>query len=621
MCETLPVTARQAIRESLRLLNRRDRRLLGVATVIQMATSILDLVGVLLIGIVGAMSVALIEGQPPPAIVEAFFAVLGLATLSTESQLAVLAAAAAVVLLTKSIVSPFLMSRILAFLARREAQVSARLTGDLLSRPLTFVEKRSSQETAYALIQGAAQATVAVLGQAVVAVGELALLTVLGVALLLVNPSVALASIAFFTLIAWALHRLLGVRMARLTQERTTADIESLDAVQEALGAYREIIVSNRRRAYIARLRGLRQQAATSFAGQQFAALLPKYVFEAALVIGAFALAAVLLATQPLAAAIGTLALFIAAATRVMPSLLRLQASALSLSAAAAAASRTFDLAEALGHPQTEATGPAGGQPLKARPYGDHVGFEACIDLRDVTFIYPQTDVPAIRGVSLTLRQGQSLALVGRSGAGKSTLADLILGVLAPQTGAVTLGSLSPAEAVERWPGAIAYVPQEVQMANASVRGNVALGLPRDAIDDEWVWEALRRAHLEDYVAAQPHGLDTEIGERGLRLSGGQRQRLGIARAVFTRPRLLVLDEATSALDAETEQAIAGMVADIGADVTTVVIAHRLATVRHADLVVYLDRGELVARGNFDDVCREVPALRHQAHLMGLRPA
>ena len=618
-CDTLPMTVRQAIRESLKLLNHRDRRLLGVATIIQMATSLLDLVGVLLIGLVGAMSVTLVEGQPPPAIVETAFAAVGLGGMSPEAQIGILAATAAVVLLSKSIISPFLMARVLSFLARREAMVSARLTRELLSRPLTFVQQRSSQETAYALIQGTTQATINILGQTVVALSEIALLAVLGVALLLVNPAVALASIAFFALVALGLQRLLGVRMARFSEERATADIESLNAVQEALGAYREIIVSNRRGAYVARLEGLRRHAARAAAGMQLSALLPKFVFEAALVVGAFALAVVLLVTQPLAAALGTLALFLAAATRVMPSLLRLQSSTLALRGIAAAASRTFTLAQVLGHPLAEAQKLDSAHKLRVWLREGHADFDSSIEVDDVSFTYPESDVPAIHGVSLALGQGQSLALVGRTGAGKSTLADLILGVHAPQAGRVALGSQTPPEAAQRWPGAISYVPQEVLLANASVRANVALGLSRDAFEDEWVWEALHRAHLADYVATQPEGLDTEIGEHGLRLSGGQRQRLGIARALFTRPRLLVLDEATSALDAETEQAIADMVADVGAEVTTVVIAHRLSTIRHADIVAYLHEGKLVATGGFDEVCRDVPALRRQAQLMGLR--
>jgi ABC-type multidrug transport system fused ATPase/permease subunit len=185
----------------------------------------------------------------------------------------------------------------------------------------------------------------------------------------------------------------------------------------------------------------------------------------------------------------------------------------------------------------------------------------------------------------------------------------------------VTVSGISPGEAVQRWPGSVAYVPQDVTLTNETVRANVALGLPRELTDDQQVWEALRRANLEDYLRAQPEGLDAEIGERGLRLSGGQRQRLGIARALFTRPQLLVLDEATSALDAETEQSITHMLESLDEDVTTVIIAHRLSTIRNSDQVVYLDKGVAVAKGSFTEVCDRVPALQTQAELMGLQSA
>jgi ABC-type multidrug transport system fused ATPase/permease subunit len=182
----------------------------------------------------------------------------------------------------------------------------------------------------------------------------------------------------------------------------------------------------------------------------------------------------------------------------------------------------------------------------------------------------------------------------------------------------VTVGGLPPGEAVRRWPGGIGYVPQDVTLSNDSLRANVALGIPGEFVDEDAVWDALRMAHLDDFVRALPEGLDTQIGERGLRLSGGQRQRLGIARALFSRPRLLVLDEATSALDAETERAITAMLDELGDTVTTVVVAHRLSTVRHCDLVAYLEDGRILAAGTFTDVRALVPALERQATLMGL---
>lgn len=612
------MSVRQAVRQALQLLSLRDRRLLAVASLIQIFTSVLDLIGVLLIGLVGALAVTTIQSQPPPATVDLVIQALGLQGLSSQDLVLALSSAAATVLLLKSVVSSYLTRRVFIFLANRQALVSARLTKELLSRPLVFIQQRSSQETAYALIQGAGLATVQVLGQTVIIVTEGALLIVLATALLILNPVITLVGVAFFVGVAAVLQATTGGWAAKTGSKVAGADILSLDAVQEAIAAYREISVTHRRALYVDRIQDLRWQAARLSAGLQFVGLLPKYIFEAALVIGGLALAAFLFATQDSVAAVSTLALFLAAGSRVMPSLLRLQTGTLNLRGAAGGAAPTFELAQELQNPLEEPELLPTPSEIRERIREGWPTFEAALTLEHVTFTYPGADRPALQGLSLTVPPGTSLALVGASGAGKSTFADLVLGVLLPEEGAVSLSGLVPQDAVARWPGGIAYVPQEVTLANGTIRDNVALGLPREAIDDDLVWEALGRAHLADYLRSERDSLETRVGEGGTRLSGGQRQRLGLARALYTRPHLLVLDEATSALDAETEQAVAATIGELGGQVTTIVIAHRLSTVRSADLVLYLEDGRAVAQGTFDEVRAQVPALDRQASLMGL---
>jgi ABC-type multidrug transport system fused ATPase/permease subunit len=238
--------------------------------------------------------------------------------------------------------------------------------------------------------------------------------------------------------------------------------------------------------------------------------------------------------------------------------------------------------------------------------------------MSNVSLTFSDASTHVLQDISLEVNPGKSLALVGSTGAGKSTLADVALGVLAPDSGTVLVGGLPPREAIDMWPGAIAYVPQTVALISGSVRENVALGIPNDLIDDTLVWEALERAHLGNFLRDERDGLSTVVGERGFRLSGGQRQRLGIARALYTRPKLLILDEATSALDAETEQAIVETLQELEGQVTTITVAHRLVTVRHADELLYLDRGVISARGNFDQIRSESEDFDRQATLLGL---
>jgi len=247
-----------------------------------------------------------------------------------------------------------------------------------------------------------------------------------------------------------------------------------------------------------------------------------------------------------------------------------------------------------------------------------YVGFEPSVRLESASVTYPGADRPAIADATLTVHPGESLALVGPTGAGKSTLADLVLGVVHPDSGSIAVSGLEPAQAVSGWPGAMAYVPQDVSVLNGTIRSNVALGIPEDSVVDELVWEALDRAHLADMLRGEREGLDTVVGEHGVRLSGGQRQRLGLARALYTRPRLIVLDEATSALDAETERAVSEALDELEGDVTLVIVAHRLATIRHCTQVAYIEHGSIKALGSFEEVREAQPNFDRQAQLLGL---
>ncbi len=617
------MTVRQAVRASLRLLTQRDRRLLALITVAQMSTAFLDLLGILLIGLVTALSLSIMSSIPQPAIVQSALDTLGLNQADPVNVALVLAGLGGFLLITKSVLNMLLTRRILRFLANRQALVSGRLAAGLLSRPLLQVQQRSSQETVYTLNSGVAAATLLVLGQGTVALSEITLLVILAIGMLAISPVVTVFTIVFFSLISFTLQKVLAGRAGRIGQRSAHISIQSVATVQEALRTYREAVVSQRRGLYVQRFQDLCWQGAVNNSELQFIGMIPKYVLEIALVCGAGLLAASQLLTKDLSAAVAIIAVFLAAGSRVVPSILRLQGAAISMRSAAGQAAPTYDLARELDLANlTSATAESFGSidptTIRTLLQKGHQGFDASILISDVDLSYPGTSTPALARVSLTLPAGSSLALVGSTGAGKSTLADVILGVLIPDSGVALIGGLTPAEALAAWPGAVAYVPQDVAMANGTVRENVALGLPVEIIDDDWVWDALNRAHLAEFLRDSREGLDTVIGEHGIKLSGGQRQRLGIARALYTRPRLLVLDEATSALDAETEHAIAKTLQELEGTVTTVTIAHRLATIRHCDLVVYLEGGRVQAQGTFSEVRAAAPQFDRQAHLLGL---
>ena len=613
-----------AVTRSLGLLSKKQRTRLLLIASIQISLGLLDLLGITLLGMLAAVAVSGVGATGVPPVVQNSVDFFGLQDL-TVSQLSVLLAALAVtVLVGKTAISAYVSRRVFRFLANRQADVSARLARKFLSRPLLQVQQWTTSEAIYALGGGVGAATVSVLGSAIIIASEVFLFVVVIGTLLLVDPLTTLAAIFLFGIIVLVMHRFLSQKGARNSEIITSASIDTLSAVSEALQTYRETTVLSRRELYIAKYQSLIGNYARATASNAYIMEIPKYILEATLYIAVLALAVTQFLTKNLDQAAATVALFLAAGSRVVPALLRLQGAAITIRNASVQAQPTYYLADFLKHGESDqsvidrARNPESSLALKERMSQGHPDFDATIRVRGVSVTYPDSSESALIDASIELEVGQSAALVGSTGAGKSTLADVIIGVIEPDSGMVTVGGVSPRRAIATWPGAISYVPQAVALVFGSVRENVALGLPAEAISDDMVWEALERAHLADFLKDSREGLDTMIGERGIRLSGGQRQRLGIARALYTRPRLLVLDEATSALDAETEQAIVATLNELEGDVTTITVAHRLATVRRADLLLYLKDGRIVARGTFDQVRSEVSDFDRQASLLGL---
>jgi ATP-binding cassette subfamily C protein len=259
----------------------------------------------------------------------------------------------------------------------------------------------------------------------------------------------------------------------------------------------------------------------------------------------------------------------------------------------------------------------AGSSAIAIRPSRDVPDDPQAIQLDRVTFSYGQAAEPAVRDVSLEIPIGSTVAFVGASGSGKSTMVDLLLGLLEPDSGTVALDGIPLAELRTAWRARVGYVPQEVAIFDASVAQNVALTWG-DGFDRDRVQRALEQAQLWDLVSAREGGIDGRVGERGLALSGGQRQRLGIARALYAEPLVLVMDEATSALDPQTESQVTSAIRGLGGGITKIIVAHRLATIMHSDYIFFMRDGELVGKGTFDELIAEIPDFAIQAQLAGL---
>ena len=602
---------KSSLKRAINVLSPVDQRKILAIMVLQILMAGLDLLGVIAIGLLGALSVSGLQSNPPGDRVSQALEILHIQSETFQSQAVILAISALILLVGRTVLSIIFTRRILFFLSRRGAKVSADLISRLLSQPLLVVQSRTTQETVFAVTRGVVIIVLQVLATAVVWVADLALLIVMLIGLLVVDPVTAMATFTVFSLVGFFLYKFMHVLAGNLGFENSKIEIQSNEKIVEAFSSYRESVVRNRRDYYAREIGHLRYSIANTSAEMGFLPYVSKYVIESTVLVGAVLIGAAQFFFQDAAHAIATLAVFLAAGTRIAPAVLRLQQGTVLIKTALGSAAPTLDLIDALGS-----------SPLTVNTDDKvdvlHEGFVSEISVKDVSLTYPDKSVPAIASVSLEIPAGTSIAFVGPSGAGKTTMIDIILGVLIPDSGSVLVSGLPPLLAVAKWPGAVSYVPQDVVIEAGTIRENIALGYPIAEATDELISEALKIANLDEFVASLPDGIDTQVGERGARISGGQRQRLGIARAMFTRPHLLVLDEATSSLDGETEASISDAIDAMRGATTVVIIAHRLSTVRNADKVVYLSDGKVLANGSFEEVRKAVPDFDHQAKIMGL---
>ncbi len=593
------------------ILSISDKRKILLVVVLQILLGFLDLLGVAIIGLLGALSVSTITSSETDSRLMVLLKLVRLEDYSLQYQTFVLGLFAVSLLLTRTFLSVIITKYILVFFSNRAAMISTSLISRLLNESYLVLKKRTSQETLYAVTSGVDQLSMYVLGTAVVVISDLCLLLIVISGLFFLNPVAGSVLVLLFTFIALLLFYLMQARAGELGAQRASLNIQGNSKTLEALSTYRELLVRNRRNYYASEIGVGRLKLSKVTAESAFMPFVSKYVIETAIVIAAALISIIQFALQDATNAVASLAVFLAAGSRIAPSILRVQQGAVQIKSSLAQSIPTLDLIEEIGIEVLD-------QDNQSRIDFDHVGFEPSLRLHEVSFKYPEKSEATLKSISLTIKSGNCVAFVGPSGGGKSTLIDLMLGVLNPDGGEIQLSGLKPIDAISRWPGAISYVPQDVVIIDGSIRENITAGYPADDVVEERIADAIRVSNLSDFLTDLPLGLNSPVGERGQLLSGGQRQRLGIARAMYSNPKLLVLDEATSALDGMTESQVSDELEKLKGSVTLILIAHRLSTVEKADLVVYLANGRIVACGTFKEVKDRVPDFNEQASLMGL---
>lgn len=594
------------------LLTAADRKKLWMISAFQVFLAFLDLAGVAAIGIVTSLGIRSNANQTPGDRVSSVLTILHLDTLSLGTQMLILGLASVFFLVTRTLLSVYFTKKTIFFLSGRAAEISKILLFKNFSQGILGVKNQTTQKTIWALTSGVDIIAVGILATLVSLTSDLAVLIILLIGLAKIDLTVTLMSISILGIASLCLTKMLQHKAKNLGKDSSLISIRVNELIMDSVMNFRELTVSNRRGQYLTEIAGQRSRLVRVNSEISFLPYVSKYVIEIVVIVSMLLVAGQQILFEDTTRALATLSVFIVAGTRIGPAVLRLQQSALQISGNIAKVGPTLNLIRELKNIRNEIR-------VDVVEYHEHLEFLPAVAVENLTFTYPGANAPALENVSFRIQPGEHFAIVGPSGSGKSTLIDLILGVLDPFTDSVRISNMGPMAAINASPGAIAYVPQDVYVT----KGTLAMNISRihgelNSTEKNQLDSVLKATQLEDLVASLPEGIYANLGENGSRLSGGQRQRIGIARALYTKPKLVVLDEATSALDAETEEAISRALKLLHGDVTFITIAHRLSTVINSDRILYLENGAVRHLGDFESLRQSVPEFDSQAKLMGL---
>jgi len=599
------------IKKVLLLLDKKDRFRLFLVLLVNTFLAFLDLVGVALIGVASAILIRGLQAQQAGDRVSRFLESLNVDGLPQQTLLILLGGTAVFFFILKTILSVYFLRRVLRYMSIRNAQISSSLVSRMLNRPVEKIFSKSIQHQIYNVTSGVERLVGVVVTSLVVVASDLVLLLVILIGLMLVDPITSIGTFFVFTGIGFLLYFLLHKRVAILNSKFAYQSIYFNQKVSEGINSFRDLFIKGGREFYVNEIRKSKMQLAGYDAEIKFIPNISKYTIEISVILGIAVVAGIQFYLFDSNRAIAVISVFLAASTRIAPAIIRLQQNIIQVKSGLAGAQPTFDLIEELSEVKELGR-------IETLITTNHTDFSPRVKLSNLKFTYAGAIDDTIQDISLDVSEGRFIAFVGPSGGGKSTLIDLILGLLAPSSGSVTISGLTPVDAIKKWPGSIGYVPQDVFIENSTVKENICLGFNPDSVPDDLVWQALQLADLSDFVKSLAGQLSYRISDAGKNLSGGQRQRLGIARAILTKPKIVIFDEATSALDAETENRVSESILKLTGECTVIFIAHRLSVIRSADMIYYIDKGKIVNQGIFEELRLINADFNNQANFMGI---
>lgn len=506
-----------------------------------------------------------------------------------EQYLVVLSALIAVIYLVKNIYLSFLQNVILSFSYTTRMNLATRLLTTYMNEPYTFHLSKNIAEMQRCLQSDTSQFMTLISSGLQLTVE---MVTCLALAAYLFHTSHSITVvIGVLLLMCIGLFFIISKKVSsRLGRQNEHYNAKLFQWINQSLGGIKELKILQREEYFIDSYKTNYKKLIWGARVNELIAALPKYIVETVAMVGlVFAIIIKLLFGHgALETFIPQIAVFAVAAFRLLPSVGRVNAYINSIMYNKASLDMIYDdLKEIDSEPVQE---------IEWQGKKEKWIFTKGVTVEHVSYHYPDSDVEVLHDISLEIPKGKTVALIGPSGAGKTTLADIILGLLPPVSGVVRMDQHNVYENLRSWREKLGYIPQSIYLSDDTIRNNVAFGIYEAQIDDNAIWKALEKAQLKEFVQGLEKGLDTYVGDRGVRLSGGQRQRIGIARALYHDPEILVLDEATSALDSSTEQAVMESIESLQGLKTMIIIAHRLTTIKNADLVYEVSGGNVTLR-------------------------
>lgn len=603
----MQIVNRKVLDQAFLLLPPGTKKRLGLLIGFQILTSVLDLIALYFLGTLASVGILYIQNLSA-AFPTSLTTILNLDGATFNTQFVSISTLIIVIFIVKTLLAILGNRKILIFLGNRAASASSSMVSKLLASKPDYILRKKSQELLYSATGGIDNLILNYLSAACVLLTEALFLVVIIAGVVALSPSAGVIALIVFGLSTLFISRLTSRNGKSLSEKSARLGVQYNERLLETLSVYRELLLRSDLDKASSETQAVRALTLRMRAQLIFLPTLSKYLFEFSIVIGGALVGLSQILFQDSNSAIASVVIFVAASTRILPSLNRAQNSFFTMKQSEGGAQVTLDVISEID------------ELLKKVDENTHLEitskFLPSINVENLTFSYPETDQIVLKEINFSIKAGQFVAIVGQSGAGKSTLVDLLLGMYEPTSGYIKVSGLPPREAVKTWPGLISYVPQDIAIIDGTIAKNIAL---QDSDQQKnRIHTSLERAHLLDDVMAMSKKLNEVVGERGTRLSGGQRQRLGIARALYTNPEMIIFDEATSSLDPITEKSVTDAIYNKRSGVTLVVIAHRLSTVRHADLVILLDQGKLIAKGTFDEVRSLAPKFDEQAKLVNL---